>query len=246
MNLSDIVIVLVRPEEAGKVGAVCRARKNCGLARLRLVKPPELHEGTVRARAVHAADVWDGAESFGALVEAVADCALVVGTTRRRGHKRKAVTMTPEETAAFLKPRPGNAAIVFGNERTGLEDDELALCSLASHIPASDAFPSLNLSHAVQIYAYSLYRALGDVRPVAGAWTPLDRACIDALAASVTGSLESLGFYKVRGKAEQERFFRDVISRAGLSEREGEYMADIFAKAARLGGKDFALNSEKD
>ncbi|MDR1218633.1 MAG: TrmJ/YjtD family RNA methyltransferase [Treponema sp.] len=234
MTLSDIIIVLVRPEESGNVGAVCRAMKNCGLSRLRLVNPAELHEGTIRARAVHAEDVWLNAGRFASLEEAIADCSLVIGTTRRRGHKRKSVTTPPDEAALFLKNREGNAALLFGNERTGLEDRELAVCSLASHIPASNAFPSFNLSHAVQIYGYELFKALSDVQFVAGQWTPMSKGQIDVLAHSVTNALESLGFYKQRGRDYQERFFRDVFSRAGLSEQEGGYMADIFTKAARL------------
>ncbi|MDR2193193.1 MAG: RNA methyltransferase [Treponema sp.] len=234
MILSDVIIILVRPEEAGNVGAVCRAMKNCGLSRLRLVNPAELHEGTIRARAVHAEDVWLNAEQFTSLDKAVADCSLIIGTTRRRGHKRKSVTMPPDEAAAFLKDHKGNAALLFGNERTGLEEVELDLCSLASHIPASSAFPSLNLSHAVQIYGYELFKTLAGVQPVAGQWIPMNSEQIGALARSITNSLESLGFYKQQGREYQERFFHDVFSRAGLSEREGRYMSDIFAKAVRM------------
>jgi tRNA/rRNA methyltransferase/tRNA (cytidine32/uridine32-2'-O)-methyltransferase len=237
MKLSDIIIILVRPEESGNVGAVCRAMKNSGLSRLRIVSPKGIHNEVLIARAVHAADIWENAAIFESLEAALSDCCLVIGTTRRRGHKRKAVTMTPEETAVFLAGRPGNAALLFGNERTGLEDNELDLCNFASHIPSSDAFPSLNLSHAVQIYGYQLFRAMGDNSPAAGKWFPCDKAKIDVLVASVTSSLASLGFYKQRGKEYQEQFFRDVFSRAGLSEREGTYMADIFAKAARLANK---------
>jgi tRNA/rRNA methyltransferase/tRNA (cytidine32/uridine32-2'-O)-methyltransferase len=123
---------------------------------------------------------------------------------------------------------------VFGNERTGLEDDELALCNLSSYIPSHDAFPSLNLSHAVQIYAYALFRALDEQTEVKGEWVPLDQERGNALATRISGSLASLGFYKQRGKETQERFFRDLVSRAGLSESEGAYLGDIFDKAAHL------------
>ena len=155
-----MVIVLSRPAEAGNVGAVCRAMKNMGLSRLRLVAPTIAEPGVIRARAIHAADVWDKAECFDDLAAAVKDCALVVGTTRRRGRHRKQVTMTPREIAVFLQERPGPAALVFGNERTGLDDGELQHCNVASHISADEVFPSLNLSHAVQIYAYELFQAL--------------------------------------------------------------------------------------
>jgi len=144
MPLSDIIIVLSRPAEAGNVGAVCRAMKNMGLSRLRLVAPEfslesanELsedeqatpgfllseaglgyggNEAIIRARAVNAFDVWEQAEIFDTLAAAIKDCALVIGTTCRRGRYRKQVTMTPEETAAFLKGsdglNPGKAALV--------------------------------------------------------------------------------------------------------------------------------------
>jgi tRNA/rRNA methyltransferase/tRNA (cytidine32/uridine32-2'-O)-methyltransferase len=251
MYLSDVAIVLCRPSEPGNVGAVCRAIKNMGLSRLRLVAPawgapgsfPEAWEETLLARTVHAGQVWEEAETFATLEDAVADLSMVIGTTRRRGHCRKAVTLTPEECAAFLQTHPGPAALVFGNERTGLETEELNLCSLASHIPADDVFPSLNLSHAVQIYAYQLFRSLAPgpaapgPAPVAGSWAPLNRLQLDGLVESITTSLAGLGFYKQKGREEQERFLRDVFARAGLTLNEGRYLGNIFAKAANLARK---------
>jgi tRNA/rRNA methyltransferase/tRNA (cytidine32/uridine32-2'-O)-methyltransferase len=246
MYLSDVTIILCRPSEPGNVGAVCRAMKNMGLARLRLVAPardsPAFRSGaweeTLLARTVHAGQVWEEAETFDTLEEAAADLSLVIGTTRRRGHRRKAVTMTPEECASFLQTHPGPAALVFGNERTGLEAEELNLCSLASHIPADEAFPSLNLSHAVQIYAYQLFRALAPgPAPPAGSWAPLNRQQLDGLVESVTASLAGLGFYKQKGREEQERFLRDVFARAGLTLNEGRYLGNIFVKAANLAKK---------
>jgi tRNA/rRNA methyltransferase/tRNA (cytidine32/uridine32-2'-O)-methyltransferase len=222
--------------------------KNMGLSRLRLAAPqislPSAGE-VIRARAVHAADVWEKAEHFAALEEAVAGCALVIGVTRRMGARRKAWSLTPAETAVRLRDHPGPAALVFGNERTGLEDREIQLCNLTSHIPASDAFPSLNLSHAVQIYAYELFHLLaperaessGTADKAPGRWVPLDQARLEALSHSISDSLAFLGFYKQPGREDQERFFRDIFSRAGLTQREGQYIADIFAKAVRLAKK---------
>jgi tRNA/rRNA methyltransferase/tRNA (cytidine32/uridine32-2'-O)-methyltransferase len=220
--------------------------KNMGLTRLRLVSPDPLDEKTVLSRAVHAADVWEGALFYESLVQAAGDCSLLVGTTRRRGRRRKSVTMTPRTLAGWLAQKGalslansacGSIAIVFGNERTGLDDFELDLCNIASHIPVSEDFPSLNLSHSVQIYAYELFLASGRAanEPVKGEWTPLERQKADELTASITDTLAGLGFYKNPGREEQAEFLRDLISRAGLSEREGQYLAKIFAKAARLG-----------
>jgi tRNA/rRNA methyltransferase/tRNA (cytidine32/uridine32-2'-O)-methyltransferase len=218
--------------------------KNMGLTRLRLVAPrpgealDPWNDNVLRARAVHAEQVWDEAETFDTLAAAVADISLIIGTTRRRGHHRKAITMTPEESAAFLQGHPGPAALVFGNERTGLEAEELNLCNLASHIPSDDAFPSLNLSHAVQIYAYQIFRVLSPATaPAPGTWIPLDRTKIDALVKSVSDNLADLGFYQKKGRTEQERFLRDIFSRAGLTIEEGRYLGKIFTKAVNLAKK---------
>ena len=276
MRLSDVVIVLSRPAEAGNVGAVCRAMKNMGLSRLRLAAPefsiadegaektpgPFLGEmaagagspgilseagygyggnlAIIQARAIHAVDIWEKAETFDSLSEATRDCALVIGTTRRRGRRRKQVSMTPAEIAALLKEHPGPIALVFGNERTGLEDDELELCNMASHIPVDGAFPSLNLSHAVQVYAYELYMALAGTAKdaVKGQWIPLNQETTEALVLKIMDNLKLLGFYKQKGREEQERFFRDIFSRAAMSEREGRYFADIISKAVRLAKKN--------
>ena len=248
MRLEDVVIVLSRPSEPGNTGAVCRAMKNMGLSRLRLAAPayPAGPDPAVRgmpegaalenllARALHAADVWNAAELYGTLEQALADCAIIAGITRRRGRKRKAASLCPRELAEFLKDKQGKAALVFGNERTGLEDGELSLCSLASHIPAVPEFPSLNLSHAVQIYAYELSRVLSPAAEVPGRWVPLTREENTALAGRVSGLLETLGFYRHPGREEQEQFLRDFFSRAGLTCREGRYLENIAAKAVRL------------
>ncbi|MDR2185808.1 MAG: RNA methyltransferase [Treponema sp.] len=257
MLLKDIIIVLVRPAEPGNVGAVCRAMKNMGLSRLRIAGTvrKSLDEGAIRARAVHAADIWEGAAFFDTLAGAAAGCSLLAGTTRRRGRRRKQASMAPRQLAAWFREKPGPAALVFGNERTGLEEDELDLCSIASHIPVSGAFPSLNLSHAVQIYAYELFLALENGVPpgsfgaaggktdgnagtgaetIKGTWVPLTNGEAAGLAASITGTLASLGFYRHPGREIQERFLRDMICRAGLTVREGKYLGDIFAKAGRL------------
>ncbi|MDR0601354.1 MAG: RNA methyltransferase [Treponema sp.] len=239
MNLEDIVIILCRPGGSGNVGAVCRAMKNMGLSRLRISGTPKssLDEEEALTRAVHAADIWAEARFFGTLEEAAAGCTLLAGITRRRGRLRKQVSLDPRELAAWLREKPGTAALVFGNERTGLEDGELDLCGVAAHIPASDIFPSLNLSHAVQICAYELFRALGDAdkAPVKGAWTPMTRAEAGELTDAISATLASLGFYRNPGRLMQERFLRDLVLRAGLTGREGRYLANIFAKAARMG-----------
>jgi tRNA/rRNA methyltransferase/tRNA (cytidine32/uridine32-2'-O)-methyltransferase len=246
-NLNNIVIVLTRPSESGNIGAVCRAMKNFGLTNLRITAPTNINSEVIIARAVHAAEIWHNATTFDTLHEALADCSLVIGTSRRRGRARKP-TLTPRETALYIQNRIAKLsadeqcdtkkpiALVFGNERTGLESDELALCNFASHIPVSGEFPSLNLSHAVQIYCYELFLAISETASdqAQGAWQPLAKEQIESLSSSVCDDLAEFGFYKIRGREEQQQFFTDIFSRAGLNRHEAWYMKNIFAKAARL------------
>jgi tRNA/rRNA methyltransferase/tRNA (cytidine32/uridine32-2'-O)-methyltransferase len=235
MDLQDIRIILCRVSESGNAGAVCRAMKNMGISGLRLVSPDALDIEKIKVIAVHAWDIWENAQIYDNLADATADCSIVIGTTRRRGHHRKSVSMPPRALAAWLAERPGSAALVFGNERTGLDDSELKLCNFASHIPVSGDQPSLNLSHAVQIYAYELFMALETQLPVKGEWQAMNQTKILELTDSIADTLESMGFYKYPGKADRLAFLRDVISRAGLADREGEYLKDIFVKSAKLG-----------
>jgi tRNA/rRNA methyltransferase/tRNA (cytidine32/uridine32-2'-O)-methyltransferase len=243
MLLQDIKIILCRASDAGNIGAVCRVMKNTDITELRLVsggangtsdvQQPDMEK--IRVRAVHAEDILEKALVFNNLAESIKDCSIVIGTTRRRGHHRKSVSMTPHDLSLWLAERSGPAAIVFGNERTGLEESELELCNVASHIPVSDIQPSLNLSHAVQIYAYELFLALSPQLQVKGEWTAMNQSEISALVAEITDTLANIGFYRHPNREEQSRFLHDIISRAGLMDREGEYLKDIFIKAARLG-----------
>ena len=236
MILSDIAIILCRVEESGNVGAVCRAMKNMGLKELRLAgQIKTLDENVIKTRAIHAADIWEGAGHYADLAEAIADCSLVIGTTRRMGKHRKAFPLTPREAASYLSQYPGKAALVFGNEKSGLNRQELTLCNLASFIPANEEFSSLNLSHALQVYAYELRQSFNP--GTGGRWEPLPRHEVDAVVKTISDSLASLGFYKQRGREEQREFFRDIICRAALTIREGRYLEGIFKKAAKLGTK---------
>jgi tRNA/rRNA methyltransferase/tRNA (cytidine32/uridine32-2'-O)-methyltransferase len=234
MLLQDVKIVLCKASESGNVGAVCRVMKNMGLPHLRLADPQPLILEKIYSRAVNSWDIWENTRIYNNLTDAVADCSIVVGTTRRRGHHRKSVSMYPRTLALWLAERPGPAALVFGSERSGLQDDELKLCNFASHIPVSESQPSLNLSHAVQVYAYELFLALEQQLPVKGEWTAMDQTKVEILVKSITDALAGLGFYKHPNREEQSRFLCDIISRAGLSGKEGEYFKDIIVKADRL------------
>jgi len=164
MSLSSIRIVLVETSHPGNIGAVARAMKNMGLSALHLVRPKEFPHAEATARASGADDVLDRAIVHDSLQLAVADCGLVVGTSARQRHI-PFIPVEPRECATHMiaSAREGNnVAVVFGSERSGLQNAELALCNKLVTIPTSDVYSSLNIAMAVQIIAYELLLAARD------------------------------------------------------------------------------------
>jgi len=158
--LENVSIVLVRTRTPGNIGAVARCMMNMGLSRLLLVRPPADRDAEARKLAAGAEAVLGSAEVHPTLEEAVRGHGLVIGTSRHATRERRNIR-TPREMAASVLPllARNRVALVFGREVNGLEREDLALCQELVWIPSSDAFPSLNLSHAVMVLAYELFLA---------------------------------------------------------------------------------------
>ncbi len=242
MNLKNIAIVLVRPDESRNVGAVCRAMANNGMSRLRIVGNREDYDDErVRVLAIHAAPIWEKAEFFDSISEAVKDCVLAAGTTRRRGKKRGKLLL-PEEFADSCSSVLGSddgpkVAAVFGNERTGLTEEELDECTMGVTIPSDAGFGSLNLSHAVQIICYEIFRKSSAVSP---GIVPVSLGRLEKTTSVICESLQKIGFFKLAGRDDMEKFWRDILSRGGVSEGEAQYIEKTFSKIAGLAGKNNA------
>jgi tRNA/rRNA methyltransferase len=245
MRLEDIRVVLVRPLDPKNVGSVCRAMKTMGITSLDIVLGGSIDPGEARRLAHNAEDVLEGARVLTDFRQAVSDAVLTVGTSRRRGRKRKYFSVSPEEMAQRVAEiRGGTVAVLFGNEENGLSDEELAACHLSVHIAASPLLPSLNLSHAVQIVAYALRRALeqtGHAR-----YTPIDGNRVDDVVATIAGALRTIGFFSQGGPEELSRFFHDILGRAGLSEGEAQRLETVFHKICGLcAGKAIEMGARR-
>ena len=159
VNIGKIRFVLVETSSAGNIGAAARAMKTMGLSDLALVSPCEYRTYECYARASGAYDVLDNAKVCQSLEEAIADCSLVIGTSARL-RSLAWPQIAPHNLGETLQPIAGQpVAIVFGRERSGLSNEELALCSTLVVIPTVPDFSSLNISAAVQVIAYELRRA---------------------------------------------------------------------------------------
>src|SRR3984893_11870445 len=140
-DVAGPIVVLVEPQLGQNIGTAARAMANFGLSRLRLVKPRDGWPDIQAVRAASGADaVLDGVQLFDTLEAAVADCQLVAATTARAHDPRVAAGET--------------VAVVFGRERWGLENDEVALADRIVTYPVNPAFASLNLAQAALVIAY--------------------------------------------------------------------------------------------
>ena len=160
--------VLVRPHYPENLGASARALKTMGFSRLTIVKPSRLcvpqHEMAFKM-AVKSWDVLDHVEIAEDLEAAVAGTDEVVITTGRRG---VSFVRTPRELCPELVARAAagaEIAVLFGNEKTGLSEDEQRFATRYVRIPMAASQPSINLAQAVQLLAYELFTAALDARP---------------------------------------------------------------------------------
>jgi tRNA/rRNA methyltransferase len=155
------IVVLVEPQMGENIGAAARAMANFGLGRLRLVKPVQAWPNEkARVMAAGADRVIDGAQVYATLQEAIGDCSFVLAATARNHDQAKPV-IGAEAAAAQAAPRVAageNVALVFGRERNGLENHEVALADAIVTLPVNPAFASLNLAQAVVIVGYEWFK----------------------------------------------------------------------------------------
>jgi len=231
--LSRVKIVLSRPSGAANIGSVCRAMKNMGLSRLVLADMQEIQDETwIRNMAVHAWDIYENAERYKTLEEALESSILSAGISRRRGSKRKYFSLLPQQLAEKISDSAeGDVAVVFGNEKHGLSDSEMDCCSLTCHIPSDDSFPSLNLSHAVQVITYELFKYSYDDT---NKFKALKKQEVVNLTETIMQSLKKLGFFKPSDNFNMNQYWQDILSRAQLSRKESRYMENMFKRLQHI------------
>jgi tRNA (cytidine32/uridine32-2'-O)-methyltransferase len=152
-------VILVEPSEPGNVGAAARALKTMGLARLTLVRPQcDIADETAYWMAYGAQDVLQSARTVDRLHDAIAGCRFVAGMTSRPRHPSRQPHVSLMQFVTAARACSDDTAFVFGSERAGLPNDDLALCTHVVTIPHAVDYPSLNLSHAVMVACYEWLR----------------------------------------------------------------------------------------
>ncbi len=237
-TLSEVRFVLNRPRSLDNVGAVARVVKNFGLGRLILVDPLSYNFERAGKLAVGAEDVVESLGMEKELSAALSSSVLAVGTSSRVVKKRR--SRTPDEAAALILATLGPVAVVFGDEKRGLSDEDLSACQAICCIPASDAQPSLNLAQAAAVMAYALMAATRSHGPAAtlgpaeARATLAEQAELDALLRQV---LLDADFLNPQNPQAILAELRQPLERAGLSRRELQLWKSALKKLARLSGR---------
>ncbi|MFM7708411.1 MAG: RNA methyltransferase [Gammaproteobacteria bacterium] len=249
---ADLRVVLVETSHPGNIGAVARAMKNMGLERLVLVRPKSFPHSEASARASGATDLLARARVVDSLPEALAGCGLVVATTARERDPNIRVLDVRDGAAQMLaEAARGPVALLFGNERTGLTNDELALANLLLRIPANPEYSSLNLAMAVQVVAYELHRARGATVQAPERVVPRATADdMDRLYAHLAVVLDEVGFKDrtASGTNLMERL-RRLLNRADLDQNEANIVRGILTavqQKRRTAGTPHAPRSAAD
>lgn len=243
LSSSQPVVVLVDPQMGENIGTAARAMLNCGLSRLRLVRP---RDGWPSDKAVAASagalERMPPVQVFPTLPEALADLEYVYATTARSRELVKPV-LSPRAAAKDLHRRQAEGlrtGILFGAERMGLTNDDVALAHALVTAPLNPGFSSLNLAQSVLMMAYEWWSAAADdpepSRLPTGASRPATQAELEALLVRLEAELDAHHFFRNPDmRPTMVRNIRSLFTRATPTEQEIRTFQGIVT--ALTGGK---------
>ena len=238
--LGKITIVLVEPQGPLNVGSVCRAMMNFGISRLRLVNPCDSYRSLdARRMALAAESILNAAQIFSSLQEALADCHLTFGTTRRFGKYRQACLL-PEQSAgkAVSQPPDRRVAYVFGREDRGLHTSELDLCQFFVTIPTDEAYPSMNLSHSVALLLYEIRKAALSCEPAPEEeWVAARTEDMENMFQHMRQTLLEVEYLDHQNPDHILRAFRRLFGRTALTEREVRILQGLWSRIDWIEGQ---------
>lgn len=233
---ASIRIVLVDTSHPGNIGASARAMKNMGLSSLVLVRPQSYPDPEALARASGAADVLAHARVEATIDAAIADCGLVLGTSARGRSARHRLLDARQAAVELVGASARPAAVLFGGERNGLANEELAQCHALVRIPAAADYESLNLAQAVQIVCYEILMAT-----LAAAANPRREPALEpaaarelaALHAHLDAVLGQVGFMHEGNAAQLGPRLQRLLARAVPDDSEVRILRGLLAAIER-------------
>lgn len=216
--------MLVKTRNPLNIGAAARAMSNFGFSRLRVVNPFEVAFREARS-AIGALDVLAKAKEYRTVAEAVADCALVIGTTAGR-HRKLQQSLRPLNEAGPPVRRQlqsANVALLFGSEKVGLSTEDMSHCHWLIRIPTLEAHPSMNLGQAVAVCLFELARP-GTTKPTRTKGKLATAKDAERLTGALMNALLASGYVKPESASSSEEKIRRLIRRLSLQSADAELL----------------------
>ena len=238
--MTQPAFILVRPQMGENIGAAARAMWNFGLDRMSVVAP---RDGWPNQKAVAMASgagrLLDEAQLFDTTAEALGEATFVYATTARSRDLTKEV-FTPEAAMTDAAERiaaGGQVAVMFGPERAGLENEDIAKANAIISVPVNPAFPSLNLAQCVLLTGYEWRRATHDVAPREMELAGTDPAAlieVEKLAEHYEDRLDEAGFFYPPEKAEgMKTTLRNLWSRMPMTRADVQILHGVMRQMVR-------------
>ncbi len=239
-SLQRVRVVLCATSHPGNIGAAARAMKTMGLTRLVLVNPKIFPDPQAEAMASGADDVLVKAKVCASLAEALQGVVLALAMTARRRELATAPLWVRDGALELAgMAAQGEVALVFGNETSGLSNEELAQCGCWAMIPTNPDFSSLNLAAAVQVMCYELRMALLGTQAVptiadAGQLATHDE--VEGVLCHFEQSAIESGFLDVASPGRLMLRLRRLFARARLEREEVNILRGFLASFQRKRG----------
>jgi tRNA/rRNA methyltransferase len=246
-ELDRLRVVLVATRNPLNLGAAARAMSNFGASRLRVVNPFDLAFREARSAVGPAADILARAEVCDSVNAAIADCGLVVGTTAIQHRELQHSIHRLPEAATAIRQQLGSTtvAVLFGSEKTGLTNADLAHCHWLLHIPAREEHVSINLGQAVAVTLYELTRESKYSPTVEQSIA--DSAALERITRGLLEALQLSGYTKPENLTVTEEKVRRMIRRLTLDERDAEVLLGMLRQILwKLHSTGREGNSEED
>jgi len=230
MLMDNLRVILVATRNPLNIGAVARAMSNFGATRLRVVEPYEKAFREARS-GVGAVEVLKKAEECASVEEAVADCALVVGTTAIGNREIRHPLRTLDTAGAVIRKRlkKDRVAVLFGSEKWGLSNESLSYCHWVMHIPTRTEHQSMNLGQAAAVCLYELARGARSFEERTKK-TAAKMETVERITESLLECLESSGYVAARSRALAEVKLRRMLRRFELDEVDAEVLLGMVRK----------------
>lgn len=223
-ELENLIVVLVRPRNPLNIGAAARAMTNFGARRLRLVNPYVVAFREARS-AVGASDVMASTAEYETVADAVADCALVVGTTAVRNRALQHPLRRIDEAAGMIRDQlaTGHVALLFGSEKIGLTNDDFSHCHWLLNVATHKDHISMNLGQAVAVCLYELARG-ATTKSAKEKAHPATAGEREQIVESLLEALHRSGYVKPGNDAVSEKKLRRLVLRLNLDAMDAKVL----------------------